>query len=189
MLKSILPLLGMAGGMVGCFAWGDHPTTWEGRHAKAVDELNTATDEVHRFYALNDAAKAAFEVGKIDEARQHAQTALDLAPKFRDDWNYGNAIHDGHMVLGRVALKNGDVEAAKRELLLAGETPGSPQLDSFGPNMSLAKDLLEQKQTDAVVQYFALCGKFWDLERGNLKRWSILAKAGEMPDFGANLVY
>jgi len=81
------------------------------------------------------------------------------------------------------------VEIAERELLLAGATPGSPQLDSFGPNMSLAKDLLEHKQSDTVVEYFRLCAKFWDLERGSLKRWSVLAKAGEMPDFGANLLY
>jgi len=119
---------------------GNSPTTWEGRYAKAADELKAAED-------------------------------------------------DGHMVLGRVALKRGDVETAKRELLLAGATPGSPQLDSFGPNMSLAKDLLEKKQADTVIEYFALCGKFWKLEDGNLKRWSVLAKAGEMPDFGANLVY
>jgi tetratricopeptide (TPR) repeat protein len=185
MRKGLLVLLATTG----CLAMGDHPTTWEGRYAKATKELSAAKDELMRFYALNDAAKAAFEVGKTDEAKQHAQAALDLAPKYRDDWNYGNAIHDGHMVLGRVALKNGDVETAKRELLLAGATPGSPQLDSFGPNMSLAKDLLEQKQTDTVVEYFTLCAKFWDLERGNLKRWSVLAKAGEMPDFGANLVY
>src|SRR5262245_55079955 len=184
-LQGILPLLAT----LGCVALGSHPTTWEERYAKAKDELNSAPDELHRFYALNDAAKAAFEMGKIDEARQHAQALVDLAPKYQNDWNYGNAIHDGHMVLGRVALKKGDVDTAKRELLLAGATPGSPQLDSFGPNMSLAKELLEQKQTDAVVEYFALCAKFWELERGNLKRWTILAKGGEMPDFGANLVY
>jgi hypothetical protein len=55
--------------------------------------------------------------------------------------------------------------------------------------MSLAKDLLERKETDSVVAYFDLCGKFWTMERGNLRRWSVLAKAGEMPDFGPNLVY
>ena len=98
---------------------GNSPTTWEGRYAKAADELKAAED-------------------------------------------------DGHMVLGRVALKRGDVETAKRELLLAGATPGSPQLDSFGPNMSLAKDLLEKKQADTVIEYFALCVKFWKLEDGNL---------------------
>ena len=185
MLKRILPLLAT----MGCFPTGNYPTTWEGRYAKAVDELKAADDETHRFYALDDAAKAAFEVGKTDEAREYAQAALDLAPKFPNDWNYGNAIHDGHMVLGRVALKRGDIEAAKRELLLAGATPGSPQLNSFGPNMSLAKDLLEKKQTDTVIEYFTLCGKFWKLDQRNLRRWAILAKADEMPDFGANLFY
>jgi tetratricopeptide (TPR) repeat protein len=185
MLKLILSALAT----VACFSFESHPTTWDGRYSKAAEQLNKAQDDLNRFYVLDEAAKAAFEVGKTDEARQHAQSAVDLAPRFRDDWNYGNAIHDGHMVLGRIALKDGDVETAKRELLLAGKTPGSPQLDSFGPNMSLAKDLLERKETDTVVEYFGLCAKFWELERGNLKRWSILAKGGEMPDFGANLLY
>jgi hypothetical protein len=142
-----------------------------------------------RFYALDEAAKASFEMCKRDEARQYAAEALKLADRFPDDWNYGNAIHDGHMVLGRVALGNGDVESANRELLLAGKTPGSPQLNSFGPNMSLAKDLLEKKQTDTVIEYFGLCGAFWKMEGGNLKRWTVLAKGGETPDFGANLLY
>lgn len=66
------------------------------------------------------------------------QKAIELAPQFRTNWNYGNAIHDGHMVLGRVALRRGDIEAAKRELLEAGKTPESPQLNSLGPNRSLA---------------------------------------------------
>jgi len=176
-------------GTVGCFMLENHPVTWDGRYAKATGELTAAKDDHYRFYALRDAAKAAFELGKLEEARRYAQELLDLAPRFPDDWNYGNAIHDGHMVLGRLALRKDDLEAAKRELLLAGATPGSPQLDSFGPNVSLAKDLLERKEVDTVVQYFALCGRFWELENGNLKRWAILAKAGEMPDFGANLVY
>jgi tetratricopeptide (TPR) repeat protein len=173
----------------GCFVFGTYPTTWEGRYKKALDDLRAAPNDIGRFYALADAAKAAFEVGETEKARAHAQEALDLASRFRDDWNYGNAIHDGHMVLGRIALRNGDVETAKRELVEAGRTPGSPQLNSFGPNMSLARDLLERKETDAVTTYFALCTTFWKLERGNLGRWSALAKAGEIPDFGANLFY
>lgn len=78
MLKRFLPLLGT----VACFASGSFPTTWEGRYGKAAAELNEAQDDLNRFYALRDAAKAAFEVGKTDEARQHAQSALDLAPRF-----------------------------------------------------------------------------------------------------------
>jgi tetratricopeptide (TPR) repeat protein len=187
-------LVGLPGALLtlatsGCFLFGDYPTTWDGPYKKAIEELGTAPDDVHRFYALEDAAKASFELGKAEEAQGYAQQALDLATRFRDNWNYGNAIHDGHMVLGRVALRKGDVEAAKRELLEAGKTPGSPQLNSFGPNMSLAKDLLERKEADTVVAYFDLCRKFWEMERGRLRRWSVLAKGGEMPDFEANLVY
>ena len=174
---------------IGCFLFGSYPTTWEGRYKKALADLHAAPDDLHRFYALDDAAKASFEVGKTEEAQEYARQALDLASRFRDDWNYGNAIHDGHMVLGRVALRNGDVNAAKQELLEAGKTPGSPQLNSFGPNMSLAKDLLERKEADTVVAYFDLCRKFWEMEDGKLRRWSVLAKGGEMPDFEANLVY
>ena len=53
----------------------------------------------------------------------------------------------------------------------------------------LASDLLEKKQPDAVIEYFQLCAQFWKLEDGRLTHWTALAKAGEMPDFGANLLY
>ena len=182
-------MLLLAASAWGCLLLGDHPTTWEGRYSKATRELTAAQDDVHRFYALDDAAKAAFETGRLDEARRYAERALELAATMRSDWNYGNAIHDGHMVLGRLALKGGDVETARRELLAAGASPGSPQLGSFGPNMSLAKDLLEHKETETVVEYFRLCGKFWEMGTDRLRQWTILAKAGEIPDFGANLVY
>ena len=46
--------------------------------------------------------------------------------------------------------------------MAAGATPGSPQLDSFGPNMTLAKELLEKGQPDVVLHYFALCKNFWE---------------------------
>jgi tetratricopeptide (TPR) repeat protein len=182
------PVLALLAGLA-CAAGPQFSTTWPCRYLKSVQDLATAPDDAHRLYVLPDAAKAAFELGKRDEARQYARELLRLAPEFRDNWNYGNAIHDGHMVLGRLALRDGNMETARAELLQAGRTPGSPQLNSFGPNVSLAKDLLEKKEVDAVVEYFALCARFWKLERGNLEQWSVLAKAGEMPDFGPNLVY
>jgi hypothetical protein len=172
-----------------CCTFVKHPATWQERYTKAIATLASAEDDVHRFYALSEAAKAAFEVGKLDEAYQFADELLDQASRYRDDWNYGNAIHDGHMVLGRIALRGGDLETAKGELLQAGKTSGSPQLRSFGPNVSLAKDLIERHQVGAVTEYFRLCGAFWDLGQANLRRWTILVKAGEMPDFGSNLYY
>jgi hypothetical protein len=62
-------------------------------------------------------------------------------------------------------------------------------MNSFGPNMSLAKDLLEKGEREVVLEYFELCRKFWKLHTGRLDDWSRDVKAGRIPDFGANLVY
>ncbi|HKW30746.1 MAG TPA: hypothetical protein VJT54_15535 [Verrucomicrobiae bacterium] len=165
------------------------PTTPQARLDEAVKELTAASTDENRFYALDDAAKESFNVGKIEDARNYATELLVLAPQFRSDWNYGNAIQDGNLVLGRIAVRAGRIEDGKMYLLKAGNSPGSPQMDSFGPNMSLAKDLLEKGDRDTVLQYFELCRKFWTMDNGNLDQWGKEVKAGKIPDFGANLVY
>jgi hypothetical protein len=165
------------------------PTTPQGRLDKAMKELAAASTDEKRFYALDDAAKESFNVGKIQDAEKYANELLKMAPDFKSDWNYGNAIQDGNLVLGRIAVKDGRIEDAKKYLLAAGKSPGSPQMDSFGPNMSLAKDLLEKGERDVVLQYFDECRKFWESDYGKLDEWSKEVKAGKIPDFGANLVY
>lgn len=127
--------------------------------------------------------------GDPAQAEAYAKELLQLAGSLESDWNYGNAIHHGNLALGFVALRRGDVEGAKAFLLEAGKTPGSPQLDSFGPNMSLAKALIERGERDAVLQYFAQCGVFWKMHDGDLAKWSALVKEGIVPDFGAHLHY
>jgi len=55
--------------------------------------------------------------------------------------------------------------------------------------MTLAKELIEAGDRDTPVAFFQLCRSFWKMDRGNLDRWSALAAAGKVPDFGANLLY
>jgi hypothetical protein len=137
---------------------------------------------------LEEAARAAVDAGELADARAYATQLLQDLPG-KDDWNYGNAVHHGHLVLGRVALRNGDLELARRELLAAGATPGSPQLNSFGPNMTLALELLQKGERDVVLQYFDLCGRFWEMGHQSLLGWTAVVKEGGIPDFGANLAY
>lgn len=142
-----------------------------------------------RFYALGRSAKAAFDEGNLAEANLQARELLAAAPRFEDNWNYGNAIQDAHIVLGRIALREGRLEDAKRHLREAGNSPGSPQMNSFGPNMSLAKELLEKEAREEVLAYFEQCRNFWKHDNGALDRWSAEVKAGGIPDFGPNLKY
>jgi tetratricopeptide (TPR) repeat protein len=145
--------------------------------------------ETSRFYRLDSLAKAAYKVSAFEKASRYANELLDSASKYPQDWNYGNAIHHGNNVLGRIALTQGDIPKAKDYLLKAGKTSDSPQLASFGPNMSLAKDLLEKGEKDIVVQYLELCRNFWSMGKANLDEWIKQIKAGETPNFGPNLIY
>ena len=159
------------------------------RLEKFQQRLADAQSDRERFYPMNAIAKLSFELGDHGAAEQFARKALTVARDYPEDWNYGNAIHDGHMVLGRVALARGDRKEAKSRLLLAGQTPGSPQLGSFGPNVSLARDLFDAGERETVLEYFRLCRLFWKSERRPLEEWIVALERGGRPDFGNNLRY
>ena len=64
-------------------AQGRTPITPQERLNSATTKLTQATTDEERFYALNDAAKQSFVVGKIDEAAKYARDLQSLLPKFR----------------------------------------------------------------------------------------------------------
>ncbi|MGH2756796.1 MAG: hypothetical protein ACRDI3_03315 [Actinomycetota bacterium] len=130
-------------------------------------------------------ATQALDRGDLTTAEKLGRRRLQQAPE-TDNWDHGNAIHYGHLILGHVALRNGDLDKANRELLLAGRTTGSPQLDSFGPNMSLARDLLRKGQQETVLEYLDLIAVFWDFDE-DVDDWASQIRNGTMPDFGMNL--
>jgi tetratricopeptide (TPR) repeat protein len=129
-------------------------------------------------------AKAALAANKPQKAKEYAEKMLSQKSS---SWNYGNNIHHGNIILGRIALTLDDLEEAKRRLIKAGKTPGSPQLNSFGPSMALAKELLQKGEKDVVLKYFELCSKFWKSGKDRLLKWSVVVKDGKIPDFGKTL--
>ena len=157
--------------------------------AKFEPQLRATTDKDAKFYLLSEITPAAFAAGDLAKAKTYSLELLKQAALQKEDWNYGNAIHVGHLVLGRIALVSGDINRAKQQLLDAGRTPGSPQLDSFGPNMLFARELLEKGEREVVLQYFELCSKFWKNHRGRLEQWRSIVEKGGIPDFRANLLY
>jgi hypothetical protein len=56
-----------------------------------------------------------------------------------------------------------------------------------GPNMGLAKDLLEKGEKQVVLDYFELCRKLWSNGGAQLDQWSQQVKDGKIPNFGGSL--
>jgi hypothetical protein len=125
---------------------------------------------------------AAFNLNKYPEAGELARRTLKIAESFKDDWNYGNAIHYGHTVLGLLALRNGEVQLAVTELRESGNTLGSPQLGSFGPTMRLAKELLEHGRSQDVLEFLLQCQSFWKSGGRWLSIWEKKITRGVVPN-------
>jgi tetratricopeptide (TPR) repeat protein len=165
---------------------------------KAVEEMEealtlTEVDE-EKLMLLPELAKNAYNSGDFEKASKYAKEALALAEqsiKAEGDtnWYHWNIFHDANIVLGRIALSSRKLEAAKKHLLAAGRVKGSPTLSSFGPNMTLAKELLEEGESAVVLKYFRLCSDFWEHDMGLLDEWTEIVERGEIPDFGPNLNY
>jgi len=153
---------------------------------KVIRTLPKAED---KFHMTREITPLAFNAGDQVMAGMYAKDLLIQAESMKDDWDYGNAVHTANLVLGRIALAAGDIDEAKRLLLLAGKTPGSPQLESFGPDMLFAKELLEKGEKDVVIQYFTLCSAFWKMDDGKLAQWKTEVQNNEIPDFGPNVRY
>jgi hypothetical protein len=133
-------------------------------------------------------AHAAYAAGEWARAEGLAGEALDAA-RHGVFWWTGDAIPQGNIVLGRLALRENRIDAARKYLLAAGKAPGSSNLGAQGPAMQLAKDLLDRGDTATVLEYLDLCGQFWTANRGKLQEWIVLIRAGLKPDFGPNLNY
>lgn len=146
-------------------------------------KLENSNSEQDVFAHIANAAAAAFHLDRFEDARKFADQALAMAPAFKSNWNYGNAIHRGHTVLGLLALRQGNLLEAIEELLKSGETPGSPQLNSFGPTMHLAKAILLKDQPEPVLAYLNQCRKFWKMGDTWLDIWSKIILAGRVPNF------
>lgn len=167
---------------------GSPPSTAQERLG-ALEKKTSSLKGKELFENLDGLAKRAFDAGEIEKAKAHSKELLKMAQQYPKDWNYGNAIFYGNFVLGRIAVQRGDLKQAGQYLLAAGGTPGSPNLDSFGPNMTLAKELLEKGESGVVLEYFALCRKFWEDGRRQLDEWSAAVRRGEVPNFGPSLRY
>ena len=139
------------------------------------------TKKLSRFYELGDDIKQTFLAGNYATTRILISEYLELADIYCGNWNYGNAIHDANRYLGLISLDKGELDEAAAFLVKSGKTPGSPQLDSFGPELDLANFLLQKGRSEEVKIYLNDIKSFWDMDRGLIDKWVGQIQNGETP--------
>jgi len=157
---------------------------------KAYDQFEQAlkltVDDLGKRQLRMELARTAFEAGETSRAVSFATEILGELPKENAAWARNDLSHRAHVILGRAALRNGDVAEGKLQLLAAGQVEGSPVLSTFGPSMLLAKELLDKGERETVLEYFAEVGAFWKNQK--LQQWIATVKSGGIPDFGGNSI-
>ena len=131
-------------------------------------------------------AEAHFSNQQFDAAVKDAEEALKTVPAAvagRPSFSNGNVIHESNTILGRVALKRKNTDAAKRYLLASAEVESTPVLGSFGPKWTLAQELLEAGEPEVVIDYIVRCKVFWKNKNQLLDSWVASIRAGNTPEF------
>lgn len=104
----------------------------------------------------------ALVAGDLDAAEAVAHELLAEATNEEEVWPEGDRRHMAHTLLGHVCLRRGDIDGAAMELVRSAQVEATPVLGSFGPDLSLAWQLLLAGRADEVAQFAQLFSRFWD---------------------------
>ena len=178
--------LGSLHWLEGNLASGERDTEALRRAFAHYERANELSDDLERELLLPMLAVIAFNLGELDKARENAESMLK---GHRQSLEKGVRIHVGHLTLGRIALRKGDLEEAKSRLIAACEVPASAGLEGVEPEMGLAQDLLELGESQVVLHYFSVCSKLWQRGRETLRAWAAVVEKGGIPDFSNHMLF
>lgn len=155
------------------------------KHYKDAYQLSDLTTRSRYLPTVVKAAWYAEDFKQLEIFAADMKKMLESDPK----GNQGNLIFWTNTAYGLLAVHKGDYKEAADYLLKSAETPGSSKLNSFGPNMLLARAVLEHGDKESVLKFFAQCERFWKIGKKQMGRWVKDMQLGDMPNFGAHLYY
>ena len=139
--------------------------------------LEIADTQPQQMRVLNDRMEAEFDAGDAAAAGHDAEQLLDIVTVNPTVGNFDQMIHAAETMLGRVALAHGNRAEAKQHLM------ESAKVKLTGaPKMTLAQDLLDAGEKDAVVQYLQSCRAFWKFDEGRIDHAEKLIRTQAKPD-------
>lgn len=141
-----------------------HDGDWLRRAYEVHKELAEA--EPGNIRQLGAFANIALMIGDVDTAKETAQKILAMHPAA-----HPSVLQDAHSVLGRVFLKQGNIELAKGELLAGGA----------GPQYELDNALIAIGETQIVCEHLWRSLSAWKAGKIQLLLWILQLRLGAKP--------
>jgi len=139
--------------------------------------------DVLRFNVAKQYAMALYLNQDIDKAKEVANKAIHGMEYCDSAFECGGEKHLLNILLGRIAFQQGDISNSIGYLMKSTETPGSPIMDIYGPDLTLARELLRKGRKSAVVRYLKQCRNIWKYNNGKLDLIiKVVEGGGEIPD-------
>ncbi|MFL5240791.1 MAG: tetratricopeptide repeat protein [Gemmataceae bacterium] len=146
--------------------------------------LSASNSGLGRDHLLLRCAEACLMLKDFDKGDSYGQQVLE-AYKVSDYYFAYDLFHKANLVLGKISLERGDVEKAKRLLLMAAEEGALRQGHPLsGPYMKLALRMLELGEKGTVLEYLRKCAKVWTMPNHELDQWIRIIEEGRIPNFG-----
>ena len=162
-----------------------HGVFTEAQSRRGLNAYLNLQDVLDVSLRTNNVAQA---VAKANELQRMID---DMKLKHEDIRYYARNVYDINDALGRAAFVRGDFQAASDYLLKAADIPaGAPGVTTLccaGPNLWLAKSLLDAGYREVVLKFLEACKQFWTqpAER-RLDQWIAAIRGGGSPDLLPN---
>lgn len=113
----------------------------------------------------------AFHSKDVETVFKMGKNLLLIPDRYSQYFWYGNLCHAVHIIMGKTYLSAGDIKNAVVHLIKSVDNKCiehsidqkySPQLNSFGPDRSLAFDLYQEGERDSIILFFEKTKTFWD---------------------------
>ena len=135
---------------------------------------------------LQGLSEAAFHSNQLAKAKTYATERLLEFGRDPNNIDFSSIAHDGNIMLGRIALREGDIAKAKEHLLIAGRIANLAirQMRTwFTPWMILAKELFDKNEKQVVIEFLELCAQAKSDNDKIFRKWIAIIRKGETPSF------
>jgi hypothetical protein len=136
--------------------------------------------------SMNDANLDEYVRRALENSRRYAEDVLALAPLFRADPRYGDALYKAHMALGSLAFREGQTKVAVEHLRKASASPATEEwayaqgIEGSG----LLEDLLRAGERAAVIDFLEQRAETTVVLRERLRDIAMDIRAGQTPRLG-----